>query len=78
MCFYNSDKLAYLEQNEFLSFENADGRQYSRKKLTQVSQGNNVLDAPASNLDNFILRHTCVYSNQLNRPILNKVTVSPP
>jgi hypothetical protein len=35
-------------------------RKYSCQKLSQFSQGNNVLDAPASNLDGFLCRDTCV------------------
>jgi hypothetical protein len=30
----------------------------SFQKLTKFSQGNNVLDAPASNTDSFLLRDT--------------------
>jgi hypothetical protein len=44
-------------------------RKYSFQKLTQLSQGNNVLDVPASNTDGFLLKDTCVSSTQLNRPI---------
>jgi hypothetical protein len=44
---------------------------------TKLSQCNKVLYAPASNLDGFLLRDTCVSSFQLNRPILIKVTGSP-
>jgi hypothetical protein len=36
---------------------------YSFQKLTQLSQGNNVLDAHASNTDGFILRDICVSSS---------------
>jgi hypothetical protein len=32
------------------------GRQYSLQKLPQFSQGNNVLDATASNIDVFLFR----------------------
>jgi hypothetical protein len=35
---------------------------YSNQKLTQFSQGNNVLDAQVSNTDDFLSRDTCVPS----------------
>jgi hypothetical protein len=38
-------------------------------KLTQFSNGNNVQDAAASNIDAFLWRDTCVCSTQLNSPI---------
>jgi hypothetical protein len=41
------------------------GRQYSFEKQTQFSQGNNVLEAPASILHGFLLRDTYVHSSQL-------------
>jgi hypothetical protein len=43
-------------------------RKYSSQKLTQVSQGNNVSDAAASNIDGFLWRDAYVSSTQLNRP----------
>jgi hypothetical protein len=36
-------------------------KKYSVLKLTQFSQGNNVLHALASNTDGFLLRDTCVF-----------------
>jgi hypothetical protein len=53
-------------------------RKYSFQKLTQFTQGNNVLDAAASNTDGFVLRDTYVSSTQLNRPIWDKLSLSPP
>jgi hypothetical protein len=50
-------------------------RKYSCQKLSQFSQGNNVLDASASNLDGFPWRDTCVSSTLLNRPIWNKFSL---
>jgi hypothetical protein len=41
---------------------------YSFEKLTQFSQGNNVLDAPSSNTDVFLSSDTCV-STQMNRTV---------
>jgi hypothetical protein len=42
------------------------------QKLSKFSQGKNVLDDPPSNLGGFLLRHTCVSSINLKRPILSK------
>jgi hypothetical protein len=50
--------------------------QYSFQKLTQLSQGNKVLDASPSNIDVFPLIDTCFYTIQLNRPIWNKISIS--
>jgi hypothetical protein len=36
-----------------------------------------MLDAPASNVDGFLWRDTCISSTQLNRPISNKESLSP-
>jgi hypothetical protein len=43
---------------------------------TQFSQGNNVLDAPASDTNGFLWRDTCVFSTQLKRPIWKKESLS--
>jgi hypothetical protein len=37
-------------------------------KLTQFTQGNNVLEAAAYDTNGFLLRDTCVPSTQLNNP----------
>jgi hypothetical protein len=37
-------------------------KKYSFPKLMQFTQENNVLGAPASNMDGFPLRNTCVSS----------------
>jgi hypothetical protein len=68
MFFFNLQNNVY-----FSTFRTQTGRQYSFQKLTQFSQGNNVLDAPHSNVGGFLSRNICVSSTQLNRPILNKV-----
>jgi hypothetical protein len=67
MCFFNSAQLAYLEQIEhFFPLKTLLGRQYSFQKLTQFSQGNNMLDGPPSNIDGFLSRDTYVSSTQMN------------
>jgi hypothetical protein len=33
-----------------------------KRKLTEFSQGNNVLDAPVSNTYGFLYRHACISS----------------
>jgi hypothetical protein len=53
-------------------------RKYSFQTLTQLSQGNNLLDAPASNTDGFLSRDTCDSSTQLKRPIWNIESLSLP
>jgi hypothetical protein len=35
---------------------------YSFPKLTQLLQGQNVIEAPASNTEDFLLRDTCASS----------------
>jgi hypothetical protein len=62
----------------FLPIENPVRRRYSFLQVTQFSQGNNVLDGPASNLDCLILRDKWFSSAELNRMIWNKFRVSPP
>jgi hypothetical protein len=52
-------------------------RKYSFQKLTDFSQGKDVLNAAASNIDSLFSRGTCVSSTQLNRPIWRKHTPSP-
>ena len=47
-------------------------------QLNSIFTGNNVLDAPAPNIDGFLLGDICVSSSQLNRPGWNKESLSPP
>jgi hypothetical protein len=37
-----------------------------------------VVDDPASDIDGFLWSDTCVSSTQLNRPVWNKESLSPP
>jgi hypothetical protein len=53
-------------------------REYTFQKLTQFLQGNNVLDAPASDKSGFLSGDTCVSSTQPNMPICRKHSLSPP
>jgi hypothetical protein len=79
MYFYNLVEWAFLQQNEPIStLKTMIFRKYSFQKLTQFSEGNNVLDAPASNTDGFPSRDTCVSSTHMNRPIWSKQSVYPP
>jgi hypothetical protein len=48
------------------------------KKLTQFSEGNNVLDATPSHMDGFLLRDTCIFSTYLNMSIGSKKSLSLP
>jgi hypothetical protein len=64
MGFFNSAEYTYLEQTEPIStLKHLSCSLDSFQKLPQFSQGNNVLDAPASNTDGFLLRDTCVSSH---------------
>jgi hypothetical protein len=53
-------------------------REYSFQKMTQFLQGNNVLNAAASNLDPFLWRDTCVSPTQLNSTFWNNMSLVPP
>jgi hypothetical protein len=44
-------------------------------KTNSVTQGNNVLDIPHSNVHDFLLRDIYSSSTQLNMPFWNKVSV---
>jgi hypothetical protein len=71
MCFLNSAEKANLEQTALLPLENRKCRKYSFQKLTQFTEGNKVLDLPASNTNVFLWRDICVSSTQPNRPTWN-------
>jgi hypothetical protein len=47
-------------------------------KENQFSQGNNILDSPAFNMIGLLWTDICVSSNQQNRPIWNKHSLSEP
>jgi hypothetical protein len=51
-------------------------RKCSFQKLTQLSEGNNVVDAEASIRDTFLSGYTCASSTQQNRPIWSKQPIS--
>jgi hypothetical protein len=56
----------FLEQNEpFSTLKMLIGIMSSFQKLTQFSQGSNVLDAEAYDIECFFWRDTCVSSTQL-------------
>jgi hypothetical protein len=75
----NSHEEPYLEQNDPLStLKTVKSRNFSFQKLTLFSQGNNVLDAAASNIHGFLWRESEVSSTQLNRPIWSKESLCPP
>jgi hypothetical protein len=75
----NSHEEPYLEKNDPLStLKTVNRRNFSFQKLTLFSQGNNVLDAAASNIDGFLWREREVSSTQLNRPIWSKESLCPP
>jgi hypothetical protein len=75
---FNSDEYTYLEQREPLStLKHLSWRKCFFEKVTQLSQGNSILDATASNTNVFLSRETCVSSTQLNKPIRNKESLFP-
>jgi hypothetical protein len=79
MCFFNSAEQACLEQRDpIYTLQTVTCRKYSFQKLIQYAQEINVLDAPASNTDGFLLRDACVSSTELNSPIWNQMSLSPP
>jgi hypothetical protein len=47
-------------------------QKYSFQKLTEFSQGDNVVDAVAAKIDGYLWGDTCVSSTQRNRPIWSK------
>jgi hypothetical protein len=62
----------------YLHLENYDLPEVFLSKLIQFSPGSNVLDANASDTDDFLWRDICVSSTQLNGSIRNKMSLSPP
>jgi hypothetical protein len=46
----------------YLHLETKICRKYSFQKLTKFAQGNNVLAAPSSNSEGFLLRDVCISS----------------
>jgi hypothetical protein len=79
MCFFNSAEQEYLdlEQNEHFSpLDSLTDRKHSFQKVTQFSEGNNVLCSPSCNAAGFLLRVTRVSSAQLTRPVWTKMHVS--
>jgi hypothetical protein len=77
--FLQLTEMAYMEQKEPLStLKILFCRKYFFQNLTISTQVNNMVDASASNSNGFLSRATCVSSMELNRPICNKVSLSPP
>jgi hypothetical protein len=61
--FFTSPEWPYLEQTEPSStFKHLRCRKYCFQNLTPFSQGNNVLEVPASKTDGFLSRGACVSS----------------
>jgi hypothetical protein len=76
---HNSPEEPYLEQNDPLStLKTVNRKNFSFQKLTLFSQGSNVLDAAASNIDGFLWREREVSSTPLNRTIWSKESLCPP
>jgi hypothetical protein len=63
MGFCNLSEYTYLEQIEVISsLKHLGCKKYSFQKLSQFSQGNNILDAPASTTNRVLSRDTFVSS----------------
>jgi hypothetical protein len=77
MGFFNSAERAYFKQRAYHHLENPKMQEVLLQKLTQFSQGNNVLEDAASNIDGFLWRDTSFSSTQLNSPFCNKGSLSP-
>jgi hypothetical protein len=60
------------------TLKNLSYRKCSFQKLTQFLQKYNVLDALASNINDFLWINTCVSSTELNRPIWKRKSLSTP
>jgi hypothetical protein len=55
ICFFNLAEESYLEQKEPVStLKHLNFRRCSFQKVAQFPQGNNMLDAVASNIDGFL------------------------
>jgi hypothetical protein len=78
MCFFKSTEETYLEKTPIIStLERLCCRKYFFQKLTQFSQGNNVLHAEAFIIDCFLWRDTCVSLTLLKRHIWSKESQTP-
>jgi hypothetical protein len=76
---WNSSEKAYWEQTQpITTLETMVCRKYSFQRVSEFSQGNNLLEAAASNMDGFLWRDTFVSSSQLNRAICRNMSTNPP
>jgi hypothetical protein len=79
LCFFNFAEYDYLEQNEpFSTMKILIFRKYFFQKITQFSQGNNMLGAAVSNIDGFLWRDIWVSLSQMNRHIGSTRSLSTP
>jgi hypothetical protein len=78
-CVYSTllNRPSWRQTELIFKLKHVSCRKYCFQKLTEFSQGKNVLGAPASNIDGFVWRDTCVSSSQAKRPIWNKMSLSP-
>ena len=57
MCVFNLAEKSFVVQNAtFCTLKTVMCRNHSFQKLTELSQGNRVIDAPTSNTDGFLCR----------------------
>jgi hypothetical protein len=77
--FYQLTYIGLFGTNEpFSNLKTLICRMYSYQKLTQFSQGNNVLNSDTSNRDVFLWISINVPSTQLNSPTWNKQSLTLP
>jgi hypothetical protein len=73
-----SGKGLFGKQRSYLHLEKPYLQEVFFSKTNSILTGNNVLDAPASHTNGFVLRDSCVSSTKVNRPIWKKESLSPP
>jgi hypothetical protein len=61
----------------FLPPENPHRQAVFLSKSNSIFIGEQYSRYPPSNIDGFLSRDTCVSSSQVNRPIWNKMSISP-
>jgi hypothetical protein len=76
---FKSAEWVYREQREPIPIlKTLNGRTYFSQKVTQLSAGDNVIDAPPSYPHGLLSRDTCISSTELKKPIWQKGSLSPP
>jgi hypothetical protein len=78
MDFFRSAEETYLEQTEpFSTLKIMILKKYSLQAIVQFSNGNNILETPASNIGGIRWTSTCASSTHLNRSVWKKESQAP-